>query len=1686
MSTKVWIPHPEEGYVAATATGQVQEKKNLKGVTKLIMFKTDSGEIGLSPEQMKEVVDVDDEHYGALPDVTTIRNVTNAAVLQTLKDRYAKNQMYTFIDTIIVSCNPFQRLNLETAENMDNFAHAEDPRDHEPHVYAIGKWALDGCRIDRKNQAILISGESGAGKTEACKILVGFFADCAASKSGVQDRIMQCNPILEALGNAKTSRNNNSSRFGKWTALHFDNAGNIAGAALVDYLLEKSRVLAQSSLERDFHIFYMLVYCDANKYKLPADPKSCGFLKNGSAKADGFDDKAEYQEVLQALEDCLMPADQKEQFLKILAGILLLGNITFKDTGNDTSKFSTGGAEAAAALDVDKAVLEKACVSNRLQIGNEITIKGLKVLDASNARDGLATLVYSRMFTWVIQYLNKVIAGDHDQSAAGGRADEIGLLDIAGFESFTFNTWEQFTINLSNENLQQHFNHYVFKREIPEYKAEEVPFEDIAFTDNQEILDTIAAPTDSIMSICDEESKGMPSENAKADKKLIDKLNKIMGDKKNKWYTPDKFGRTEFTLLHYAGPVKYDVTKWVNEKNKDEPPPLAVEVLSTTKNPLLKIIADGLAEEGRRQKATVSKLFRDSLKVLINKINSAEPHFVRCIKPNDEKKPNIFTKKKVLEQLVYSGVMELVKIRRQGYPYRASPEEFLKKYRCCIPVPLRVAAEKKVGKKLAATSPDRAIVKEILAGMADAFRQPELKIEYQMGKTKVMIRMKGLNLLDEQARYAKIAKAIIIQKIYRGFAVRKKMKRSRELKKLISAFMKQYPLYSGPNTSGMSLMKDVATMKKNKDQANAWVRECEGITFVKVADATFLGAVMKLEKEYAVYKDAGDLRKSFDIMALEKAVGELTALKIEDAIIKEMSERLKKLVTQVPLMNGIKALKLPLNPADLVSCKRAKLIVEQLEKHGLDKGQDTWLQEGAFKYASRVLKEWDNVKGKLDLAALDNLDEQTEQQKIVVNQIRKKMDAAKASGNKKEVEALTRFKKLVAAGRKMTVVKQIDPKFLEALNEAVTTYDFAEIEKHIKGCLENGVSPEDIAEQRQLMNKLRDPEFVGALLGKTVKALKAEKDEKKKLQLITACTNLMKAGKDAGCDQELLTISDRAVKAATRGENMGGTEAQMQLINLYGDFSKFENMNPTVVKPVYLDDGAKVMPMEPDGALSWSKYKLNGTLTNIDNPKHVTTVLSAFRNILGWMTDHPVDEKRRAPLAYAIVWKARDQRDEICTEIYAQVMKQINNNPRHRSRLLGWKLMVFLCKLAQPIPNFKNYVDAFLLRYELEYRGLSDERSREIFNVVKHCKELLERWGKAGVDDGDEAAPTGDTEMKVEVYTCESFDLIAEKEIRKPMIIKMLAKDKMRLLNKKAISAFMLSTDVDHFQVFRVDMDEPPPFEASVGKVCNQNKMVLKKRMLRPKEKVQSGDMGFSDMIVGQAVSDFYYYAVPEEESRIAKVSAANAFFRRNDGGAPVINETTIEALVPKRCLREKSKGEWVKLVQKSYETDWKKEEEKPKLERVCRVLKAHQNLKAFASRQFPCVHKVGFKPEGLDGVSKVCVETITDLGAEAMLMAITCNDVTMFDIRDGKHLAKFGIGAAAHKYKIKAWAATKNRVSLAINIPGKNVYMVLESEKADAIVKFLDRMEEEENGIKEGKDKSDKKDEREKRKSGK
>ncbi|CAD7939285.1 unnamed protein product [Amoebophrya sp. A120] len=1280
---KQWIPHPVEGYVMAKDTGQTKDMKGKK-VRGYQIENASQEVVWLTAEEITKVADVEDDHLMGLPDVCQLRSVVNAAVLQSLETRYGKGEIYTMIDQIIVSCNPFERLGLDTPEVMDKYINAADSREQPPHVYSIAKTALSGCVRESLNQAILISGESGAGKTEACKIMLGFFADSAGhNESRIQDRIMQCNPILEAFGNAKTSRNNNSSRFGKWTAIMFGQKGSIDGALLVDYLLEKSRVLKQTSLERNFHIFYMLLHGpDGAKYGLPKGTKWSDFnyLKSGAQLADGVDDKTEYNEVVSAFEDVTIGEKKRADLFKAVAGILLLGNVSFQAGKNDSS-ICDKTKEVSTAWECDDKVLQTAITNKKLIVGKDVTVKQLKPELANEARNGLATLVYSRLFAWLMENLNKVVAGDIGNSSA--KKIEVGLLDIAGFESFPNNTWEQITINLSNENLQQHFNEFVFKREMADYKAEGVSVEGITFADNQEILDTIAAPRDSIFSVLDDATKGM----RQTDKTFMNNLGKLMETKKNAYFEADKFNKDppEFTLTHYAGKVTYNVGGWVHEKNTDDPPPEAMDVLKTSKNELLRDLGKQLEEEGKQKKLTVSTQFRASLKTLMERIRSAVPHFVRCIKPNDEKKPKIFTRAKVLEQLIFSGAMEAVKIRQQGYPLRALPAEFCRKYRACFPVKLRMECEKKAGKKL----PDPAVVTLILDRLPEVFHQPELKGQYVMGKTKVMARLRGHQVLDEQVRFATLEKTIKIQAAFRGYRTRKMTKRARELRGMTQNWMKTTgsKLYkpNTPNTNALATFKnDLGKLKAECDQVKKWRAEIESMsTKLKVCEAAFLTCQTKLHKEYEVYKDMNALLKTVDLDQLQTAVSQLTNLAIEDEVAKRLAVRLDMLSVQLPLITAMAGLsdRTDPSPSDLDACKRLQHVVEQATQKGL-KNQSDWLDEQAGAKFVKLQAQWERLKSKLDEEKLEKHE-----------------------------------------------LKHDSPKELvKLLTAAINNCDKRGIQASLSTCVANGqVDANDLKPAREMLTKLMDPGWIEEQLHSCLKTLEAKKDFH---GLATKVANLALAGQDAGVDADLLTKAENASRIAhiRRGSlfQRDGKVASGNLdmvMALYGDMSKAPCINTDVVKPITGPDGNKILPCEPGGTFAWSKNKLSAPLTNIGDASMNSTATAAYRNVLGWMTDHPVDEKRRVPLLYAIVWKARSEA-ALTNEMYAQVIKQLTHNPGLRSQLLGWKLLAFIFQHAIPTPDFIEYVRAFLVKSKQKFEKELPEK-KELLTMATQCMDTM-------------------------------------------------------------------------------------------------------------------------------------------------------------------------------------------------------------------------------------------------------------------------------------------------------------------------------------------------------------------------
>ncbi|VAH77128.1 unnamed protein product [Triticum turgidum subsp. durum] len=439
---------------------------------------------------------------GGVDDMTRLSYLHEPGVLQNLATRYELNEIYTYTGSILIAVNPFQRLlHLYDTHMMEQYKGA-DFGELSPHVFAIADVAYREMINEGKNNSILVSGESGAGKTETTKMLMRYLAHLGG-RSGVEGRTVeqQSNPVLEAFGNAKTVRNNNSSRFGKFVEIQFDKTGRISGAAIRTYLLERSRVCQINTPERNYHCFYFLCAAppeDTQRYKL-ADARSFHYLNQSSCiEVEGINDAEEYLATRRAMDIVGINEEEQEAIFRVVAAVLHIGNINFakgKEVDSsviqdDNSRFHLN--TASELLECDCNNLEKALITREIVTPEEIITRTLDPESALASRDALAKTIYSRLFDWIVEKINVSIGQDPNSKQL------IGVLDIYGFESFKINSFEQLCINYTNEKLQQHFNQHVFKMEQEEYTREEINWSYIEFVDNQDVLDLIEKLVDRV------------------------------------------------------------------------------------------------------------------------------------------------------------------------------------------------------------------------------------------------------------------------------------------------------------------------------------------------------------------------------------------------------------------------------------------------------------------------------------------------------------------------------------------------------------------------------------------------------------------------------------------------------------------------------------------------------------------------------------------------------------------------------------------------------------------------------------------------------------------------------------------------------------------------------------------------------------------------------------------------------------------------------------------------------------------------------------------------------------------------------------------------------------------------------------------------------------------------------------
>ncbi|XP_004645235.1 myosin-1 [Octodon degus] len=895
--SSVFVVDAKESFVKAT----VQSREGGK-----VTAKTEGGATVTVKDD--QVYPMNPPKYDKIEDMAMMTHLHEPAVLYNLKERYAAWMIYTYSGLFCVTVNPYKWLPVYNAEVVTAYR-GKKRQEAPPHIFSISDNAYQFMLTDRENQSILITGESGAGKTVNTKRVIQYFATIAVTgekkkeeqtsgkmQGTLEDQIISANPLLEAFGNAKTVRNDNSSRFGKFIRIHFGTTGKLASADIETYLLEKSRVTFQLKAERSYHIFYQIM---SNKKPdliemllITTNPYDYAFVSQGEITVPSIDDQEELMATDSAIDILGFTSDERVSIYKLTGAVMHYGNMKFKQKQREEQAEPDGTevADKAAYLqNLNSADLLKALCYPRVKVGNEYVTKGQTVQQVYNSVGALAKAVYEKMFLWMVTRINQQL--DTKQP----RQYFIGVLDIAGFEIFDFNSLEQLCINFTNEKLQQFFNHHMFVLEQEEYKKEGIEWEFIDFgMDLAACIELIEKPM-GIFSILEEECMFPKATDTSFKNKLYEQhLGKSNNFQKPK---PAK-GKAEahFSLVHYAGTVDYNIVGWL-DKNKD---PLNETVVGLYQKSSMKTLAylfsgaaaaaeaeSGGGKKGAKKKGssfqTVSALFRENLNKLMTNLRSTHPHFVRCIIPNETKTPGAMEHELVLHQLRCNGVLEGIRICRKGFPSRILYADFKQRYKVlnasAIPEGQFIDSKKASEKLLGSIDIDHT--------------------QYKFGHTKVFFKAGLLGLLEEM-RDDKLAQLITrTQAMCRGYLARVEYQKMVERRE--SIFCIQYNVRAFMNVKHWPWMKLYFKIKPllksaetEKEMAN--MKEEFEKTKENLAKAEAKRKELE-EKMVALMQEKNDLQLQVQAEAdsladAEERCDQLIKTKIQlEAKIKEVTER---------------------------------------------------------------------------------------------------------------------------------------------------------------------------------------------------------------------------------------------------------------------------------------------------------------------------------------------------------------------------------------------------------------------------------------------------------------------------------------------------------------------------------------------------------------------------------------------------------------------------------------------------------------------------------------------------------------------------------------------------------------------------------------------------------------------------
>uniref|UniRef100_A0A673C341 Unconventional myosin-Vb n=1 Tax=Sphaeramia orbicularis TaxID=375764 RepID=A0A673C341_9TELE len=765
--TRVWIPDPDEVWKAAEITKDYKEGDpilHLKLEDETVLHTL------LDPKNNPLPFLRNPDILVGENDLTALSYLHEPAVLHNLKVRFLEsNHIYTYCGIVLVAINPYEQLQIYGEEVINAYT-GQNMGDMDPHIFAVAEEAYKQMARDERNQSIIVSGESGAGKTVSAKYAMRFFATVggSANDTNVEEKVLASSPIMEAIGNAKTTRNDNSSRFGKYIQICFSRHYHIIGANMRTYLLEKSRVVFQAEDERNYHIFYQLCASSSlPEFKDLGLSNAEDFTYTSLGEnifIEGVNDAEDLIKTREAFTLLGIKDNNQSSIFKIIASILHLGNVEICSERDGESCHISGNdphlKHFCRLLGVELQQMEHWLCHRKLVTASETYVKNMSCKQAANARDALAKHIYARMFDWIVEHINVALHTSSKQHSF------IGVLDIYGFE--------QFCINYANEKLQQQFNSHVFKLEQEEYMKEQIPWTLIDFYDNQPCIDLIEAKL-GILDLLDEECK-VPKG---TDQNWAQKLYKQHSSSAH--FQKPRMSNTSFIIIHFADKVEYQCEGFL-EKNRDTVYEEQINILKASQFQLVADLfhekEDGPAQKSSRvnvrsaksvpkapnkeHRKTVGHQFRNSLHLLMETLNATTPHYVRCIKPNDYKEAFSFDSRRAVQQLRACGVLETIRISAAGYPSRWTYPDFFNRYRVLMKKSDMTVADKKL------------VCKNLLETL---IKEPDM---FQFGKTKIFFRAGQVAYLEKLRADKFRAACIKIQKTVRGWLQRVRYRKIRK------------------------------------------------------------------------------------------------------------------------------------------------------------------------------------------------------------------------------------------------------------------------------------------------------------------------------------------------------------------------------------------------------------------------------------------------------------------------------------------------------------------------------------------------------------------------------------------------------------------------------------------------------------------------------------------------------------------------------------------------------------------------------------------------------------------------------------------------------------------------------------------------------------------------------------------